>query len=109
MYAASRQNQDQKTFIAGGLDPLIAMLYRKVAGEAGVIIYIFVKWQLGFPHYMTKQKEPDPIKQYQDAKRWIWYGSKNKNESIKKVRKRKFNTNVLARKFRQGATSEVIN
>ena len=33
MYAASRQNQDQKTFIAGGLDPLIAMLTEKLLGR----------------------------------------------------------------------------
>ena len=100
----------KKTFIAGGLDPLIAMLYRKVAGGGWSYNLYFCQMAAGLSTlYDKNKKEPDSIKQYQDAKRWIWYGSKNKNESIKKVRKRKFNTNVLARKFRQGATSEVIN
>jgi hypothetical protein len=36
-------------------------------------------------------------------------GSKNKIESIKKVRKRKFNPTAFAREIGQSSTSEVIN
>ena len=46
----------KELFIAGKLDPTKAMLFRKVGGAAGLIIYLYVKWRLGFPHYMTKQK-----------------------------------------------------
>ena len=43
-------------FIAGSLNPAIAMLFRAKAGMPGLLIYLYVKWRLGFPHYMTKQK-----------------------------------------------------
>ena len=38
----------KELFIAGGLNPAIAMMYRAAAGEPGLIIYLYVKWQLGF-------------------------------------------------------------
>ena len=79
----------KKTFIAGGLDPLIAMLYRKVAGEAGVIIYIFVKWQLGFPHYMTKQKRTwIPLSNTKMQKDGFGMDPKTKMKALRKLEKK---------------------
>ena len=46
----------KELFIAGSLNPAIAMLFRAKAGMPGLLIYLYVKWRLGFPHYMTKQK-----------------------------------------------------
>ena len=46
----------KELFIAGSLNPSIAMLFRAKAGMPGLLIYLYVKWRLGFPHYLTKQK-----------------------------------------------------
>lgn len=46
----------KELFIGGNLDPRILMLFRATAGEAGLIIYLYVRWQMGFSHYLTKQK-----------------------------------------------------
>jgi hypothetical protein len=46
---------------------------------------------------------------YWDGAARVWDGSKNKKQSIKKARKRKFNSTAFARQIWQGSTSEVIN
>ena len=42
----------KELFIAGSLNPAIAMLFRAKAGMPGLLIYLYVKWRLGFPHYI---------------------------------------------------------
>jgi len=46
----------KELFIAGSIDPTKAMLFRSVGGAAGLIIYLYVRWRMGLPHYLTKQK-----------------------------------------------------
>jgi len=76
----------KKAFIAGGLDPLKAMMFRKVAGMPGLLIYIFVKWQLGFPHYMTKQKRTwIPLSNVKMQKDGFGMDPKTKMKALRKL------------------------
>lgn len=43
-------------FILGGINPLYAMAYKKTAGTAGMMTYIYCKWKMGIPNYLTKLK-----------------------------------------------------
>jgi hypothetical protein len=88
MYA-DRQNQSKRIIYCWSLNPAIAMLFRAKAG-AWLLIYLYVKWRLGFPHYMTKQKRTwIRLDKYRDGKIRVRYGSKNQEQSFKKIRKRK--------------------
>ena len=43
-------------FILGSINPYIAGCYRKVAGLGGLMIYLYARWRLGLPDYMTGKK-----------------------------------------------------
>jgi hypothetical protein len=43
-------------FIMGSHNPYIFGSYYKVAGAAGLLIYMWVRFRMGLPDYMTKQK-----------------------------------------------------
>ena len=47
----------QKYYIWDSINPAYAMMYKKVAGLAGVLIYIYVRWQKNIPDYYTKKKD----------------------------------------------------
>ena len=55
------------------------------------------------------KKNLDKIRQCINGKIRVRYGSKNQEQSTAKIGQRKINSTALARKFRQGSTSEVIN
>ena len=75
------------------------------------IDYLFIcKMANGFQPLSNKaEKNLDPCQQYWDGETRVWYGSKDKKQSIKKARKRKFNSTAPAGQIWQGSTSEVIN
>ena len=78
----------KELFIAGGLNPAIAMMYRAAAGEPGLIIYLYVKWQLGFPHYMTKQKRTwIPLSNTKMQKDGFGMDPKTKMKALRKLEK----------------------
>ncbi len=64
------------------------MMYRKVAGEAGLLIYIFVRWQKNYPDYYTKQKSDwvklSDVKMEQEG---FGMDTKTKNKAIRKLEK----------------------
>ena len=93
-----RQNQSERIIYSWEFKSAIAMLFRAKAGMPGLLIYLYVKWRLGFPHYLTKQKNLDKIRQCINGKVRVRNGSKNQEQSIKKIRQRKFNSAALARK-----------
>ena len=110
MYAASRQNEDQKSIYSWWLGSIKGNDVQESCGDAGFINLYFCQMAAGFPPLYDKTKKNlDTIEQCKNAERWIWYGSKNKNESAAKARGKRINTTVLARKFGQGSTSEVTN
>ena len=44
-------------FILGNINPWVAgACYRKVAGLGGLMIYLYTRWKVGIPNYMTKEK-----------------------------------------------------
>ena len=44
-------------FILGSINPWVAgACYRKVAGLAGLLIYLYGRWKLGLPNYITGKK-----------------------------------------------------
>ena len=43
-------------FILGSINPYIAGCYRKVAGLGGLMIYLYARFRLGLPDYMTGKK-----------------------------------------------------
>ena len=64
------------------------MLYRKVAGMAGLLIYIYVRWQKNIPDYMTKLKSEwvklDNVKMFQEG---FEMDRKTKNIALRKLAK----------------------
>ena len=75
-------------YIWDGINPGYAGIYRKVAGLAGLLIYIFVRWQQNFPDYITKQKSPwvklSDVKMYSEG---LGMDTKTKNRAIRKLEK----------------------
>ena len=70
------------------INPGYLGLYRKVAGMAGVLIYIFVKWQQNIPHYFTKEKSEwvilSDVKMYSEG---FGMDTKTKNKALRKLEK----------------------
>ena len=73
------------------INPGYLGLYRKVAGMAGVLIYIFVKWQQNIPHYFTKEKSEwvilSDVKMYREG---FGMDPKTKNKALRKLDKEGF-------------------
>ena len=42
-------------FIWGNINPVHATLYREVAGLAGLLIFLYVRWRKNIPDYITKE------------------------------------------------------
>ena len=78
-------------FIWDGINPGYAMMYREVAGEAGLLIYIFVRWQQNMPDFVTKQKSDwvklSDVKMEQEG---FGMDTKTKNKAIRKLEKAEF-------------------
>ena len=80
----------KELFIAGSLNPAIAMLFRAKAGMPGLLIYLYVKWRLGFPHYMTKQKRPwIKLDNVSMEKYGFGIDPKTKNKALRKLDREK--------------------
>jgi len=78
----------KELFIGGNLDPRILMLFRATAGEAGLIIYLYVRWQMGFSHYLTKQKRTwIPVSNIGMEKHGFGMDPKTKNKALRKLEK----------------------
>ena len=44
-------------FILGNINPWVAgACYRKVAGLGGLMIYLYTRWKVAIPNYITKEK-----------------------------------------------------
>lgn len=73
------------------INPGYLGLYRKIAGTAGLLIYIFVKWQQNIPHYMTKKKSEwvklSDVKMYREG---FGMDPKTKNKALRKLEKEGF-------------------
>ena len=73
------------------INPGYLGLYRKVAGMAGVLIYIFVKWQQNIPDYFTKEKSEwvrlSDVKMYREG---FGMDPKTKNKALRKLDKEGF-------------------
>ena len=78
-------------FIWNGINPGYAMLYRKVAGMAGLLIYIYVRWQKNMPDYVTKLKSEwvklDNVKMFDEG---FSMDRKTKNIALRKLEKEGF-------------------
>ena len=78
-------------YIWNGINPGYAMLYKKIAGMAGVLIYIYVRWQKNFPDYITKLKSDwvrlDNVKMFNEG---FSMDRKTKNMALRKLEKEGF-------------------
>ena len=46
----------QNLFILGSINPVVPAMYKEVAGTAGMLIYLLVRWKMHLPDYITKAK-----------------------------------------------------
>ena len=80
--------QTQGLYIWDGINPAYATLYRKVAGLAGVLIYIYVRWQKNYPDYYTKKKSEwvklSDVKMFKEG---FGMDRKTKNKALLKLEK----------------------
>jgi hypothetical protein len=81
----------KKFTVWDSINPGYLGLYRKVAGMAGVLIYIFVKWQQNIPDYFTKEKSEwvklSDVKMYREG---FGMDPKTKNKALRKLDKEGF-------------------
>tara|TARA_R110000787_G_scaffold67900_1_gene151974 strand:+ start:1093 stop:1422 length:330 start_codon:yes stop_codon:yes gene_type:complete len=78
-------------FILGSINPWVAgACYRKVAGLAGLLIYLYGRWKLGLPNYMTGKKS-EWVKLDNVTMRKMGYGMdpKTKSKALIKLEKEK--------------------
>ena len=77
-------------YIWDGINPGYAMLYREVAGTAGLLIFIYVRWQKNIPNYFTKEKSEwvklDNVKMFKEG---FGMDRKTKNMALRKLEKEK--------------------
>ena len=73
-------------FIYGSINPAVAAMYRKVAGLPGLLIYMYVRWKMYIPDYMTGAKS-DWVKLSNIGMDRIGYGMdpKTKSKALKKL------------------------
>ena len=81
----------KKFTVWDSINPGYLGLYRKVAGMAGVLIYIYVRWQKNFPDYITKLKSDwvrlDNVKMFDEG---FSMDRKTKNMALRKLEKEGF-------------------
>ena len=91
-------------YIWDGINPGYAMLYRQVAGEAGLLIYIFIRWQQNIPNYYTKQKsEWVKLSDVKMDRERFGMDTKTKNKAIRKLEKE----GLVQSLYRPGKAPEV--
>ena len=49
-------NWAKDKFIMGNINPWIAGCYRTTAGLGGLMIYMYARWRVAIPDYITKEK-----------------------------------------------------
>ena len=80
----------KRYYVWDGINPAYAMLYRKVAGTAGLLIYIYIRWQKNYPDYVTKLKSEwvklDNVKMFQEG---FTMDRKTKTKALRKLEKEK--------------------
>ena len=76
----------RKLFIYGSINPAVPAMYRKVAGLAGVLIYMYIRWKMHIPDYMTEAKS-DWVKLSNIGMNKIGYGMdpKTKSKALRKL------------------------
>ena len=76
----------RKLFIYGSINPAVPAMYRKVAGLAGVLIYMYIRWKMHIPDYMTEAKS-DWVKLSNIGMGRIGYGMdpKTKSKALRKL------------------------
>ena len=81
----------KKFTVWDSINPGYLGLYRKVAGMAGVLIYIFVKRKQNIPDYFTKEKSEwvklSDVKMYREG---FGMDPKTKNKALRKLEKEGF-------------------
>ena len=43
-------------YIYGSINPAVAAMYRKAGGLAGLLIYMYIRWKMHIPDYITDAK-----------------------------------------------------
>tara|TARA_Y100001963_G_scaffold153058_1_gene239034 strand:+ start:443 stop:769 length:327 start_codon:yes stop_codon:yes gene_type:complete len=78
----------QKLFIYGSINPVVPMMFKKVAGPSGMVIYSWIRWRMWIPDYITKAKS-DWVKLDNVAMNRYGYGMdrKTKNKALRKLEK----------------------
>ena len=73
-------------FIYGSINPAVAAMYRKVAGLAGVLIYMYIRWKMHIPDYITDAKS-DWVKLSNVGMDRIGFGMdpKTKSKALRKL------------------------
>ena len=73
-------------FIYGSINPAVAAMYRKAGGLAGLLIYMYIRWKMHIPDYMTDAKS-DWVKLSNIGMNKIGYGMdpKTKSKALRKL------------------------
>ena len=73
-------------FIYGSINPAVAAMYRKAGGLAGVMIYLYVRWKMYIPDYITEAKS-DWVKLSNIGMDRIGFGMdpKTKSKALRKL------------------------
>ena len=76
----------RKLFIYGSINPAVPAMYRKVAGLAGVLIYMYIRWKMHIPDYITEAKS-DWVKLSNVGMDRIGFGMdpKTKSKALRKL------------------------
>tara|TARA_R100001244_G_scaffold27656_1_gene27314 strand:+ start:132 stop:458 length:327 start_codon:yes stop_codon:yes gene_type:complete len=76
----------KKLFIYGSINPAVAAMYRKAGGLAGVMIYLYVRWKMYIPDYITEAKS-DWVKLSNIGMDRIGFGMdpKTKSKALRKL------------------------
>ena len=78
----------KELFIWGNINPARAMMYRKAAGLAGLLIYLYVRWKMGIPNYITRKKsEWVKLDNVAMARHGFKMDPKTKNNGLRKLEK----------------------
>ena len=86
-------------FIWGNISPVHAALYREVAGLAGLLIFLWIRWRKNLPDYITKEVTEwvklDNVTMYRYG---FGMDRKTKNKALRKLAKEELIELVLIEK-----------
>ena len=73
-------------YIYGSINPAVAAMYRKAGGLAGLLIYMYIRWKMHIPDYITDAKS-DWVKLSNVGMDRIGFGMdpKTKSKALKKL------------------------